>query len=178
MSMKEAIRLAYQKGYRVMDDGTLMGLKGKPLVVRKRGKQGYPTFSVNCGDLTPSGIYGIPVHKFAAYCFYGESTFCEGIVVRHLNANTEDVSKENIKLGTGADNEADKSPEDKSRVARIARAAQGFRALNAKFSDEEVVAIRARFASGESGASIALSLGVTRNCIYLIVKGVNYRDVA
>lgn len=172
------IRMAYEKGARVTEEGKLIGVSGKELGVKRRGSQRYPTFSFKCGnEFTKSGVYGIPVHKLAAYCFYGESMFREGVVVRHLDADVLNVSRENIVLGTSSDNERDKCPKDRSRVARIARAAQGKRPSNARFSDDDVRSIRARSELGESGASIGRSLGTTKECIHLILKGVNYKDV-
>lgn len=173
----DIIRLAYEKGYRVSRDGKLYGMKGEELIVKKRGKQRYPTFSVNVGALTKSGVFGIPVHRFAAYCFYGEKMFEDGLVVRHLNGNVLDLRIENIKLGTNSENEHDKSAETRRRVGRIARAAQQ-RAMNSKFTDDEVREIRRRDDSGETGAAIARYLGVTRNCIYSIIKRRNYPNVS
>lgn len=174
-SLQKAIKIAYQKGYRVTHDGKLLGLKGNELTVKKRGKQRYPTFSVNVKDLTKSGVYGIPVHKFAAYCFYGDDVFKEGLVVRHLNANTLDISKENIILGTYSENERDKKKEVRIRVAKYARSKQ--RTWNRRFSDEDIRSIRSRIEKGETSASIARSFGVTKGCIHLIKKGENYADV-
>lgn len=175
-SIRKAIYIAYEKGYRVTDDGVLVGLKGKPLTVRKRGKQRYPTFSVKVGENTGSGVFGIPTHRFAGYCFYGDKIFDADLCIRHLDANTENISKENLVLGTYSENEHDKSREDRIRVAKIARAAQG-RAMNSKFTDEQVREIRKRASDGETGADIARDLGVTRNCIYLIIKRRNYPNV-
>lgn len=174
-SLIRAMDIALSKGYRVLEDGTLLGTKGKPLKVKRRGAQRYPTFSVNVGDLTESGVYGIPAHKFAAYVFYGEDTFGEGVVVRHLNGDTEDISKANIVLGTHSENNLDKDPEVRRAAARKARAAQGKRPPNARFSEEQVIEIRERRAAGENGYRLAEEFGVTPQAIYYIEKGRNYR---
>lgn len=175
-NIRRAIYIAYEKGYRVTDCGVLMGIKGKPLVVRKRGNQRYPTFSVNVGKLTASGVFGIPVHRFAGFCFYGDDIFNPELCVRHLDADTENISKSNLILGTHSENELDKCPEARSRVGRIARSYQE-RPSNSRFTDDEVRDIRLRAANGEKGADIARDLNVTRNCIYLIIKRRNYPDV-
>lgn len=177
MGMIGAIKIAYDKGYRVTEEGVLLGTRGKPLVVKKRGKQRYPTFAVNVGSLTGSGVFGIPVHKFAAYCFYGEETFKEGTVVRHLDADTENVSRANLVLGTYSQNELDKPPEVRSRSGTIARASQPSRAHNSRFTNEEVREIRERFSLGELVREIAEEYGVTRRCIQLIITRRNYADV-
>jgi hypothetical protein len=176
VTIKEAIKIAFEKGYRVTEDGRLIGIKGNELKVKKRGNQRYPTFSVNVGSLTSSGVYGIPIHKFAAYCFYGDEVFEEGVVVRHLNGDTEDISKENILLGTYSDNERDKPVEVRKKAAKIARSHQK-RPGNSLLTDEQVMEIKKRLKNKESMAAIARDYGVTRNCIFLIKKGVNYKDV-
>lgn len=175
MKLHDVIRLAYEKGYRATDDGKIIGLRGKELVLKLRGNQRYPTFPINVGNLTKSGVYGIPAHKFAAYCFYGEEAFKPGIVVRHLNGNTLDISRKNIALGTYSDNEADKPKEVKTRVAKIARAAQGRRPFNAKLTDDQVRFIRAR--TDLNGQQLADMFGVTRTTIADIRKGKKYADV-
>lgn len=174
--IRKSIYIAYEKGYRVTETGELYGLKGKRLVVKRRGKQRYPTFSVNVGKLTKSGVFGIPVHRFAGFCFYGDRIFEEELVLRHLNGDTEDVSKTNLVLGTHSQNNLDKPAEVRRRAAILARAAQG-RPMNSRFTDEEVREILRRLESGESAPRIAEEYGVTRNCIYLIRDRRNYADV-
>lgn len=177
MVIREAIKIAYKKGYRVSDDGILYGLKGAPIVVRRRGNQRYPTFSVNVGKLTKSGVFGIPVHKFAAYCFYGDGSFQEGLVVRHINRDTCDISKENIKMGTPSDNNLDKPAEIRSYAARKARASQGYRAYNAKLCDDQVREIRVRYRNGDTARKLANEFGVSDVTIYNIVNKRRYIDV-
>lgn len=170
---QKAILIAYKKGYRVSDSGVLTGMNGKILSV-SNGR--YPTFSVNVGENTNSGVYGVPVHMFAAYCFYGEKSF-QAECIRHLNGRVKDFSKKNIVLGTHSDNNMDKSPESRSAAAKKARAAQGHRAKNSKFSDDEIRYIREQ-GKKRSQQSIADEFSVTRQCINLILKGKNYNDVA
>jgi hypothetical protein len=176
MIMKEAILLAYKKGYRVTEEGVLLGVKGKPLLIKIRGKQKYPTFSVNGLKLVPNknGVFGIPVHRFAAYCFYGDAVW-NAECVRHKNGNTEDVSKTNIVLGTHSENNLDKDKSIRVAAAKKARAAQGKRPKNSIFTDEEVKIIRS---SPEKDNGLAKKYGVTRQAIWRIRKGKNYGDVS
>lgn len=176
--MWKAIEFAFKKGYRVTDSGDLIGLIGKPLSVKLSGTQRYPTFSVAGFDGVGNkyGVYGIPIHKYAAYCFYGDeakSSEC----VRHLNGNTLDFSKENIALGTHQQNEYDKVAKVRSNSARKARAAQGYRAKNSKFSTDQVEYIRNSYPA-KSYKEIAEEFNVTPQCIFLIVKRKNYSDIA
>ena len=175
MTMKQAILLAYEKGYRVTDDGVLIGIKGLPLTVINRGKQRYPTFSVS--GLTSVnnkyGVFGIPVHKYAAYCFYGDDVWLSECV-RHLDSNVLNISKSNIVLGTNSENNLDKTSEARSNAAKKARAAQGKRPLNSKFSDDQVRYIRL---SDKPDLEISKEFNVSKQAIWLIRKRKNYADV-
>lgn len=175
--MRKAISIALEKGYKMADDGVLIGMKGKPLKVRLRGKQRYPTFSVNVGDLTPSTVYGVPVHKFAAYWYYGEDSYVEGLVVRHLDGDTLNVSKENLVMGTHSENNLDKCPKVRRNAAIKARASQGSRPLNAKLTADQVRIIRERYANGESGYSISEDYGISGVTVYELIKRRKYADV-
>lgn len=132
---------AYTRGYRVTDCGKLLGplsLRNGPLSIKCYGKQRYPTFSTNWGGR----VFGVPVHQFAAFCFYGQEILNPSLVVRHKNGNTLDVSKENIILGTHSENAMDKDPLVRKAAAVKARAAQPKRAVNAKLTGEQVKYIR------------------------------------
>jgi hypothetical protein len=170
--------MAYERGYRATDDGKILNPAGRVLNIRLRGNQKYPTISFRCGtEITRSGMYGIPAHRFAAYCFFGEAMFAPGIVVRHLDGTRTNFARSNLALGTHSDNVRDIDPVIRSRVGRQARAAQGYRAKNAMFSDEQVRGIRRRVQGGERMSDVAKELGVTRQCVYLIVRRRAYTDV-
>jgi len=175
--MWNAIEFAYQKGYRVTESGDLIGLMGKPLTVKLFGEQRYPTFSVAGFDGVSNkyGVFGIPIHKYAAYCFYGEEAI-SAECVRHLNGNTLDFSKSNIALGTHQQNEYDKVAEVRSASAKKARAAQGYRAKNSIFTADQVRYIRDSYPA-KTYKQIAEEFNVTSQCIFNIVKRKNYSDV-
>lgn len=175
--IRQAVELAYERGYRVTDEGELVSFTGRKLSCRRNGKQRYPTFSLNrVFHLVPSGTYGIPVHIFAAFCFYGESTFQENLVVRHLDADTENIAKSNIVLGTYSENERDKDPQRRSNAARIARAAQEG-PFNAKLTPDNVRQIRILLDSDVKASDIARSFGVSKWIISMVKHGKTYKDV-
>lgn len=126
-----------ERGYLVTEDGQVLGPKGK-LSIGRYGKQRYPTYTTNW----EGRVYGMPVHKLAAYCFYGEESFREGVVVRHLNADVLDLSKSNIALGSYSDNERDKPSHIRKRSAIAARKAQGYAAKNRKLTEEQAQTVR------------------------------------
>lgn len=114
----DMIKLAIDKGYTINDKGEVFSPYGKELKIGLHGNQRYPTFSINYGG----GIYGIPVHQFAAYLFYGDRP--DGLVIRHLDGNAENNSKNNLIYGTHSENNLDKSEQTRRDVAIKARAAR------------------------------------------------------
>ena len=173
---QERIIEAYHRGYKVTVDGLIYGPKGN-LSIRLYGKQRYPYFSTNWGGK----VYGIPMHQFAAYCFYGEKFFDKSMVVRHLNGNTLDISKDNITLGTYSQNEMDKPRHVRVRSAKAARKAQGVSSCRAKLSDEDVRYIRSQYKTLCGGKapngftkSLCEKFGVSRTVINKVVRGKHY----
>lgn len=165
------MKYAYAKGYRVTEEGKLLNPEGVERPIKKYGSQRYPTFSVNFEGRP----FGIPTHIFAGYCFYGEKP--RGLVVRHLNANTLDVSKDNIVYGTHQENALDKPAKRRSEVAKIARASQGKIPNNSKFTEEIVRELRLRMKNGETPASLAREFGVTRTCMCNIKNFKTFKEV-
>jgi hypothetical protein len=167
---------AVRRGYSILN-GCVYGLKGKPLKLGLHGSQRYPTFTVNFDK----EAYGIPVHLFAAYLYYGEKAFDKKLVVRHLRNDTLDFTKDNIVLGTHSENNLDKPPEVRAFAAKRARAAQGARPKNAKLTMEQVERVRAFYKSlagvkapNGSVAKLALELGVHKVVLHNIRVGKSY----
>jgi len=165
----DIIVMAYNDGFFVTDDGKLMSPTGKQRTVKCYGKQKYPTF-------TPwKGSYGISVHKFAAYCFFGKESFRKGIVVRHINGNTEDISKTNIKIGTSRDNALDKHPTIRSAAASVARNASLSAPGGSKLSADKAKEIRTKYATGMClQRELAEEYDVTVPTISLVVNNYIY----
>lgn len=145
--------------------------RGKTLTVRV-ANNGYYLSTICCPD---GSKVTIPIAQVAAYNKYGDYFIESGLHVRHLNAVKTDNSAGNIEIGTASQNENDKSPEERSRVGRTARAAQPYRAINAKLTPDQVRKIRSRLA--ESDAQLSKDFGVTRNAIYLIRHRKTYKDI-
>lgn len=111
---------AYERGYRVSENGILIGVDGKEIKYAYSEKIRYPRFSVWVGkENSKDGYVKIPVHRFAAYCFFGESLF-DFPLVRHLNGNVLDFSKENLALGDSRENQLDRAVESRKASARKA----------------------------------------------------------
>jgi hypothetical protein len=152
---------------------------GRPRKTKKYGTQRYPSITLRLGIT-------FPLHKFVAYLLYGEDAFKECIVVRHLDGDTLNLSKDNIVLGTYSENEMDKSKEARSRVGKIARAAQG-RPNNAKLSEQDVVEIiewyswmRNKYPKkmpNGSVVAVAKWYGINRGTIDAIITKRNWKDI-
>ena len=170
---------AVERGYYVTLCGKLFGPKG-PIKLSLSPKQKYPTFSTNWGGR----VYGIPVHKFAGYFWFGDDALAEGVHVRHLNADTMDFSITNLALGSASDNAQDKPKEDRARVAKFARSKQGFTPNNAKLTEEDVRYIRSAY-TGLNGKKapdgflqdLVEKFGVSKTVINKVVHRKYYPNV-
>ena len=178
-----AIKVAFDKGYRVTDAGVLIGTRGVPLKVSKIPNQPYPTFSVNLSDKL-SGIYSIPVHRFAGYCFYGELIFDTTLCVRHKSGDVMDYSRSNLLLGTYSENQLDKPPEVRQAAAKAARAAQPPEGNTAELTAENVLEIRSLYSTlpgvrARNGFATALAerFGVDRNAISSAAYGRTWKHL-
>lgn len=176
---KRRVAEAYEKGYRVLEDGSVKGPKG-PLRVALYGKQRYPTFSTNWNG----EVFGVPVHALAAYCFFGDVYIESHFVIRHLDGNVLNLRKDNIALGTHSENEADKPTDLRHSVAKLARQSQGFTPVNAKLTEEQVREIRQIYASYNGkklpsglATQLASRYGVSRTVLIKVKNKEYYPNV-
>jgi hypothetical protein len=108
--MTRAIRLAYDKGYRVTPEGSVLSPRGvtrklkRATAGRRETRAEYLGFNVKDDR---NKCIPIPVHMLAAYQLFGESTFGDDIQVRHLDCNSLNNRLDNLALGTREDNERD-----------------------------------------------------------------------
>lgn len=130
---EKAALVAYFKGYRVTDDGQLLSPKNEALVLKaKASDRGYPRFGVWLDD--EKRAVRITAHQFAALCFFGLKAFTSQCI-RHKNDVRTDFSRGNLMLGTQVQNERDKCPNARKRVASLAgsstQAARAYQELQA-----------------------------------------------
>lgn len=172
---QEVIRYLYNKGYRGTEDGRFINPRGKELKTKAKSNHKYAQSQVWFQGVR----YNYHFHRVVAYQLFGEKLFEDGMVVRHLNGNPLDNSWENLALGTNSENEQDKKPEDRTRVARIANSKRKNvnRYSMRRFTDDQVREIRERNKNGETGASLAIEYGVSKDALYQIFRGVTYKDV-
>ena len=106
---------AFEKGYRITDEGDVIGLKGETVGFTQTN--GYPTFKIRSAE---NKNLNVSSHRLQAYQKYGEKIYEDGIVVRHLDGDKHNNSKDNISIGTYSDNYMDQ-PEH-VRVSRAKHA--------------------------------------------------------
>lgn len=165
------IKLAYEKGYRVTREGKVISHKGKELSIKIPNGARYPRMSIAVEGKRETFLS----HRFAAYCFFGDKIFEEGIQVRHLNGDRSDFSVDNIALGTAKENDLDKSPEARKRsVDAVIKASTGRPPVNRIFNDEQVSEIKQKLSKGVRGNVLAREYGVSDAIISNIKTGVYY----
>lgn len=154
-SRHRAVKVAYEKGYRVQPDGSVLAPSGRP---RKpmSGRGGYPKISVKIERKS----HPVPIHVLAAYQLYGVKTFDEGIEVRHLNDDKCDSRPLNIAIGSDHDNKMDRAPEVRVRIARSSR----------KVTDTQVLEIHKLRDEGMTLKSIADRYGVVKSTVHYILN--------
>jgi hypothetical protein len=104
--------IAYEKGYRVLLDGTVVNKHGiilKPFITR----YGYAMILVTFEKRRK----GVSVAKLQSYIKYGKKAVEPKIEARHLNGNSLDNSYDNIGIGTHSENMMDIPKDVRLRIA-------------------------------------------------------------
>lgn len=118
----EWTRLAFRKGYRVLQDGRIQSAHGRiRRVVKTSGfdrKPAYQRFSIKAPS--DRNVRAVLVHQLAALQKFGEAAFLAAECVRHLNGNSLDNTLDNIALGSLSDNTLDRPAKDRQVQAKHA----------------------------------------------------------
>ena len=120
-------KAASKKGYKVLDNGNLIGLDNKK--IGYVANTGYEHFTMRYNGKHLK----ISTHRLQAYQKYGDIIYNSKIVVRHLNGNKLDNTYHNIAIGTIRDNMLDIPKEKRIEIAKNAAT---------KYSDEKVKQIK------------------------------------
>lgn len=96
---------AYKKGYRVTEDGRVISPKGKELSLGL-DTSGYPRFYFRCKEIKSNPI-SLRVHRLQAFQKFGMKIFKEGVEVRHEDGDKNNISWDNILIGTHQENMMD-----------------------------------------------------------------------
>jgi hypothetical protein len=160
-----AVKLAYRKGYRVLDNGEVEAASGKirqPVLSGTRDHRRH-VINIRCnGTARP-----VPVHQLAAYQKFGEAAFMASEHVRHLNGDCFDNRPENIALGTASANMMDRDPAE--------RRAHAIKASTAN-KRQDWAEIDADRASGMGYTKLSKKYGVSKGTLaYRYSKTAKYR---
>lgn len=135
---------AYNRGYRILEDGNIISSKGK-LLTPCYAQTGYRKFCIRVPS-TKNGTAVILYHQLAAYQKFGNKWLFSNYVIRHLDGCCINNKLENIEIGTQSQNILD-IPEEK-RKAQAAnpygkmRRAEGVRRVCCKCNVETAIKIR------------------------------------
>lgn len=156
-----ALLEAINKGYESDDDGNIF-YKGRKHNLSTNIKTGYSYFSRRIIINGKSVSRQVFVHRFVAYLKYGDEIFKKGIHVRHFNGNKKDNSKSNILLGTASQNNMDKHPDVRLKMAIRASS------FVKKYDHEEIVKMHKE---GLSYSEIMRKTGINnKGTVSFIVK--------
>jgi hypothetical protein len=160
--MKNKEELAFEKGYRVLPDGSVCSPKGRILSRNNTDRDGYPQFRFE------KGCTYIPVHRLAAYQKFGKRLYDPGIEVRHRRNDPSNSRPCNILIGTRSQNSMDKSRATRVRVAKIAAAAR--RSL----TDTQVDQLRKDRDGGMSYLELMAKYEIAKSTVSYIVRRKTY----
>ena len=105
------------------------------------------------------------VHRIVALAWIGKPPE-DGAMVLHTNGDPHDNRPDNLRYGTHADNMAD--------MVRHGRSRRGTSNSQNKLTREQVLEIRSLCAEGTRVADVAIRYGITRACVSLIQRRVNW----
>lgn len=156
--------LAKKKGYTCDEEGNIYGTRGikiNPLEAPDRQK-----FTIRTNEITGRrSTTTIPVHRFIAYCKFGDKLFQESILVRHLDGDVLNNSWDNLELGSQSENMMDRPKE--ARIAHAKRAASFIR----KYTDEEEKEIYNFYLNCKSYKKTIEKFNVSnKNMLFRIIK--------
>lgn len=180
------IMWAFERGYRFdFDTQQMITPRNKRITPKLYGRQRYPIMTINDGTGTRKNA-SFAIHKFVGYTIFGEIALRKGVNVRHKDDNPMNLSRENIDIGSSQDNNLDKHPELRKKMASKARSAQGIRPGSVKVTDAQAEAIlrqylhlKGRNKRAPMGTinTLQLTYPFTRQCIQAICTGKSFPDI-
>lgn len=152
---QQAVRAAFEKGYRVNDQGQVISRLGKiralALKVHRTGDRRH-VFTI---QMERNKFFPIPVHRLLAFQLFGDAAFGPGIEVRHLDGNSLNNTPSNIALGTKSQNEMDKPAANRRLQAQKAGK------VASRHTDETWEQVRADHATGMSYKKLRKKYGIS-----------------
>lgn len=158
---QELIKLAYIKGYRIIDN-ECYNPKGKKINgTIKMHPIPYKQLSIK----TAKGARSIFYHALLAYQLYGEKYFEKGTVVRHLDGNSLNNTAVNLQLGSQRDNKFDISAIVRSSI--VVKSNKTKRRLSfellTKIKEDYLI-------NGMPAKQLYLKYGTCLNTMYILIR--------
>jgi len=163
------ISFALQQGYKVMENGEIIGLRGKVLRSKRGGKQKYCSTSFSIWMDGQRINSSLPTHKVVACSLWGNKAFSPGLCVRHLDGNPDNNHPNNLALGTHSENNLDKDPIVRSNAAKKARATQKI-PMNKIIDTNIILNILERRKQGTSYQNLGKEFSLARGTIRRICR--------
>jgi hypothetical protein len=178
---KQAILIAWRRGYRVNRNGELISHTGRKRVCNKERKlasdsSGYMRFTVRVPTrLSLHRSCRLRLHQFVAYQKFGDESLGTGIQARHSpDSDRCNNRPSNIKIGTKSDNAMDVPKEIRVRSATNAGKASAKKSR--KLSNAQARSIVKQNKKGKSTRWLAAKFDVSKSVIQSITSGRRYRD--
>lgn len=108
--LNNAIIYAFNKGYRVTEEGNAINPNGK-IIKGSITKKGYKKFNIRLQNRDTMPVF---LHKLCAYQKFGDIVFAADCV-RHIDGNPLNNAWNNIEIGTNGDNRMD-MPKEKRKI--------------------------------------------------------------
>lgn len=167
-NMQRNVKRALERGYYVLDNGNVIGIRGYILKPYSNKFDGRLRISVvPYPGCKPRSVM---VHQIAALQRFGETAFLSSAEIRHLDGNLKNNSKTNIALGTSSENQMDIPVE--TRTARARKAARTLRSL----SSARVKKLRADRARGMKYVDLMVKYRLAKGTVSYIIRGITYND--
>lgn len=107
MAFNKNEKKAYEKGYRITEEGEVIGLKGSK--VGFFAQNGYLRFKIKEDGADKNAS----AHRLQAYQKFGDRIYQNGTVVRHLDGDQKNNHIDNIEIGSMRDNVMDRPAQER-----------------------------------------------------------------
>ncbi len=159
----------YEGRYCVSDHGNVMSMDyartGLPGIMKHAILRGYHIVELQNGPKKKRHT----VHSLVALAFIGPRP--DGLQINHIDGCKANNKPENLEYISGSENQ-------KHAFRTGLASLKGERHTQAKLTNEAIVDIRKRAASGETQKSIADNYGVSQSAISYIVRGKRWPHIA
>ena len=157
-----AIIKLYELGYSVTN-GFIVNPSGKELK-RQIDRNGYYSVTVKIDGVATKCM----IHRFVAFCKFGNKIFQPNIVVRHLDGNSKNNEHGNIDIGSQSQNCLDRKKSD--RIKHAKKAATKIR----KLSHDEAEQLRLDRKNGLTYSELVIKYNIAKSTVSYIVNKKTY----